>query len=110
MRYLVIIVGTLILSGCAAGAPAAWQRGADAPEGRTEVAAAAVSGRIVVAGGLILEGRASPRADLYDSVGDRWSRLPDLPIAVHHAMAASDGRRVFVVGGYATRNALTGAS
>ena len=74
------------------------------------MAAAAVGGRIVVASGLTREGRASARADLYHSARDRWSRLPDLPIAVHHAMAASDGRRVYLVGGYATLNALTGAS
>ena len=29
-----------------------------------------------------------------------WRRLPDLPVAVNHAMAAGDGRRLFVVGGY----------
>lgn len=110
MRYLAVIVATLAVSGCAGGAPSAWQHGADAPEGRTEVAAAAVGGRIVVAGGLTSDGRASPRADLFDTVGNRWSRLPDLPIAVHHAMVASDGRRVYVIGGYATLTALTGAS
>lgn len=110
MRYVAVIIGMLALSGCAAGAPSGWQRGAVAPEGRTEVAAAAVGDRIVVAGGFTEDGRASARADLYDVAGDRWSRLPDLPIAVHHAMAASDGRRVYLVGGYATQNALTGAS
>ena len=106
MRYLASIGGVLALSGCAAGAPPAWQRGTDAPEGRTEVAAAAVGSRIVVAGGFTQDGRASAHVDLYDPAGDRWSRLPDLPIAVHHAMAASDGRRGYVIGGYAARSAL----
>lgn len=110
MRCITIIVAAVVLAGCAEGAPSAWQPGADAPDARTEVAAASVGGRIAVVGGLTREGRASARADLYDTVGDRWSRLPDLPIAVHHAMAAADGRRVYLVGGYATANALTGAS
>ncbi len=105
-----IVAATVLSAGCAAGAPSPWQRGADAPEGRTEVAAAAVGGRVVVAGGFTADGRASRHADLYDVATDRWSRLPDLPIALHHAMAAADGRRVYVAGGYTTVNALTGAS
>ena len=110
MRYLALTVGMIALTGCASGAPSSWQHGVDAPEGRTEVTAAAVGGRIVVAGGFSQDGRASAHADLYDPAADRWSRLPDLPIAVHHAMAASDGRRAYVVGGYAIGTALTGAS
>ena len=110
MRYLAAIGGVLALSGCAAGAPSAWQRGTDAAEGRTEVAAAAVGGRILVAGGFTQDGRASAHVDLYDPVGGLWSRLPDIPIALHHAMAASDGRRAYVIGGYAARSSLTQAS
>jgi N-acetylneuraminic acid mutarotase len=110
VRYVATIGSVLVLAGCASAAPAGWQRGADAPEGRTEVTAVAVGGRVVVAGGFTADGRASARADLYDPAADRWSRLPDLPIALHHAMSAGDGRRAYVVGGYATANALTGAS
>lgn len=110
MRYLALTASLIALTGCASGAPSSWQRGGDAPEGRTEVAAAMVSGRIVVAGGFTQDGHASAHADLYDPTTDRWSRLPDLPLAVHHAMAASDGRRMYVAGGYAAGTALTGAS
>jgi N-acetylneuraminic acid mutarotase len=78
----------------------AWLTAAPMPEARTEVAAAVVRGQIAVVGGLTAGGGPSPRVDVYSPATDRWSRLPDLPAAVHHALAASDGQRLYVVGGY----------
>jgi N-acetylneuraminic acid mutarotase len=83
----------------AAGGPS-WQAEATMPVPRSEVAGAVVDGQIAVAGGFLADGRSSRRVDLYDPARDRWSRLPDLPLAVNHAMAAADGRRIYVVGGY----------
>jgi non-specific serine/threonine protein kinase len=42
----------------------------------------------------------SARVDAYSPASDRWRRLPDLPAPVHHTLAASDGQRLYVVGGY----------
>jgi non-specific serine/threonine protein kinase len=77
-----------------------WVAGAPIPAPRTEVGAAVVRGEIVVVGGLTADGSPSARVDAYSPAADRWRRLPDLPAAVHHPLAASDGRRVYVVGGY----------
>jgi Kelch motif len=77
-----------------------WVAGAPIPEPRTEVGAAVVRGEIVVVGGLTADGTPSARVDAYSPAGDRWRRLPDLPVGVHHPLAASDGRRLYVVGGY----------
>lgn len=77
-----------------------WLSAAPAPESRTEVAVAVVQGEIAVIGGLTEDGAPSARVDAYSPARDRWRRLPDLPVAVHHTMAASDGTCVFVVGGY----------
>ena len=64
-------------------------------------------------GGFLADGTTSARADAYSPRLDRWRRLPNLPVAVNHAMAASVGRRVYVVGGYAgsigSGNAVRGA-
>ena len=79
---------------------AAWATAAPMPEARTEVAAASLRGEIAVVGGLTQNGDASARVDAYSPSSDSWRRLPDLPIAVHHTLAASDGERVYVVGGY----------
>ena len=78
----------------------AWVSAAPAPEPRTEVAAAVLAGEIAVVGGLTEDGAPSPRVDAYSPRLDRWRRLPDLPTGVHHTMVASDGRRLYVVGGY----------
>jgi N-acetylneuraminic acid mutarotase len=78
----------------------AWLGASPAPEPRTEVAAAVVGGEIALVGGLTAEGAPSSRVDAYSPKLERWRRLPDLPVGVHHAMVASDGTRLYVVGGY----------
>ncbi|MDP1804761.1 MAG: kelch repeat-containing protein, partial [Acidimicrobiales bacterium] len=45
---------------------------AELPVPRTEVAAATLDGRIVVAGGLTIDGAASDRVDIYDPAANRW--------------------------------------
>ena len=79
---------------------AAWGTGAPLPEPRTEVAAATLGQRIVVAGGFLATGANSRRVDAYDTRRSTWERLPDLPVSVDHAAAASWRGRVVVVGGY----------
>ena len=79
---------------------AAWVTGSPVDEPRTEVAAAALGNRIVIVGGFLASGGNSRRVDAYDPARDRWSRLPDLPVSVDHAAAASWRGRMVVVGGY----------
>jgi non-specific serine/threonine protein kinase len=70
------------------------------PEARSEVAAAAVGSEIVVVGGFVADGNNSAHADAYAPAADSWRRLPDLPISVDHASAASSDGRMYVIGGY----------
>jgi len=68
---------------------------------RTEVTAALMGGReIVVVGGFLESGANSSRVDAFSPASTRWRRLPDLPVPVDHAMAASYKGLVYVVGGY----------
>nr|MBA2296943.1 galactose oxidase [Actinomycetota bacterium] len=69
----------LALVSVAAGG-SAWELHAPLPEPRTEVAAAVAGGTIVAVGGFRSSGANSARADAYSISGDRWSRLPDLPL------------------------------
>ena len=81
---------------------AGWQSNAPLPQARTEGRGAGRrAARSSSSAGFLANGSTSARADAYSPARDRWRRLPDLPVAVNHAMAASDGRRVYVVGGYA---------
>ena len=99
MRYLTAALASIVLlAGCSDSEPA-WRLLGPAPEGRTEVAGAALAGRVAVVGGLAADGSVSPRVDLYEP-RRRWIRLPDLPAPRHHAMAASRGGRLYVAGGF----------
>ena len=70
------------------------------PLPRTEVSAATVGSEIMVLGGFTLDRGASTRVDAYSPARNRWRRLPDLPVGVHHAMAVGAGGRLHVLGGY----------
>jgi N-acetylneuraminic acid mutarotase len=76
---------------------------AEMPLPRTEVAAAVLGGRIVVAGGLTPDGAASDRADIYDPATNRWEPAPALPLGLHHSGMAALGDRVYIAGGYTNR-------
>jgi len=78
----------------------AWRRLAPALSERTEVAATAVGKVVYVAGGFRADGATVPTVEVYDIARDRWTRGPDLPVAVNHAMAATLGDTAYVMGGY----------
>jgi N-acetylneuraminic acid mutarotase len=94
------------LLSVAAGSGAGWTTGAPLPVPRSEVAAAVLGDEIVVVGGFLRDGRSSSRVDAYSPAGDRWRRLPNLPVGVNHAMAAASGGRLYVVGGYGESDKL----
>ena len=79
---------------------AAWQPRAPLPLPRTEVAAAPFRGDIAVVGGYLADGASTDDVDLFDPASNTWSRLPDLPVAVNHAAAASGGGKLYIAGGY----------
>jgi N-acetylneuraminic acid mutarotase len=89
---------TVVAATGAASAP--WQSHAPLPDPRTEVAAGGSRGELVAVGGFTADGGNSARADAYSIARNAWRRLPDLPVAVDHAAAASANGNVYVVGGY----------
>ena len=72
----------------------------EAPTRRTEVAAAAAGGRVHVIGGFVEGGATVGTVETYDPQRDTWVTGFPMSIKVNHAMAASDGDTVFVLGGY----------
>jgi hypothetical protein len=64
-----------------------------------ELAAAALDGRIYVAGGIAQWGTTTA-FEAYDPATDRWEELPPLPEAVHHLAAAATNDRIYITGGY----------
>jgi len=92
---------TVTASARATSIAASWRRIADIPTARSEVAAVLFRGGIYVIGGF---GGGSV-VERYDIGLDRWSRAPDLPVSVDHAMAAAidagDGAGIYLMGGNA---------
>ena len=97
---LAALLVVALAAGLGGAAPFQWDAHAPMPLPRTEVSAAVVGSEVVVLGGFTSDGAASRRADAYSPARDRWRRLPDLPIGVHHAMAVGAGGRAYVLGGY----------
>jgi non-specific serine/threonine protein kinase len=95
-----VAIVALSLAPVALAGSAAWEVRTPMPLPRTEVAAATVGSEIMVLGGFTADRGASTRVDAYSPARNRWRRLPDLPIGVHHAMAVGAGGRLHALGGY----------
>lgn len=78
-----------------------WREPAKMPEPRAAAGAAAASGRIYIAGGVGPRGLAQSMLafDPNGAAGGKWSALSGPPTAREHLGVASDGKKVFVVGG-----------
>ena len=77
-----------------------WKTAAAAPFPRVEAPTAVVSGKLYLLGGFDSELGASPRVDVYDPTTDAWSRLKDMPTEVTHLNPASDGKTIWLAGGF----------
>jgi N-acetylneuraminic acid mutarotase len=76
-----------------------WGAGAPMPTDRSELAAAALGGKIYVGGGLRLTG-ASNAFEAYDPALDAWQELTPLPAPTHHFGMAAAGDRLILTGGF----------
>ena len=86
-------------------APAAkgWRTLAPMPTPRSEVAVAAVGGKIYVVGGFEGDGSTSDAVEVYDPVTDTWTQAPPLPEPRHHTAAMGvGGAFLYVIGGFGT--------
>ncbi len=78
------------------------------PAKRTEVAAAAMEGKIYVVGGFekpslgnVLNFAITPSVEMYDPATDRWTSKAPLPVGLHHVGIGVVRGRLYVIGGYA---------
>jgi N-acetylneuraminic acid mutarotase len=69
------------------------------PAIRGEVAAAAVGDKLFALGGN-LAGKAMPRNEEYDPVGDRWQPRAPLPQARDHLGVAALNGKIYAFGGF----------
>ena len=80
-----------------------WRTAAPVPITTQEIYPAVHQGKLIVAGGI------APRLGVpyftravfaYDADSDTWSRLPDLPEALHHVALVSTGEELWAMGGF----------
>ena len=90
-----------------------WRTAAPMPTKRTEVAAAALDGKIYVVGGIekpslgnVMNFAITPLVEMYDPVTDRWTSKAPLPVGLHHVGIGVVDRRLYVIGGY-TKSGFT---
>lgn len=93
-----------------------WTTGASMPTARSEIAGAALNGKIYIVGGFNETGRSSSTVEAYDPSTDEWSTstaaaaaaVAPLPQPLDHTAAASyDGKLYVVGGGYLNRGDLS---
>ena len=79
-----------------------WRALAPMPTPRSEVAVAAVAGKIYVVGGFEGDGSPSDAVEAYDPVTDTWSEIAPLPEPRHHAAATAVANHfLYIFGGFA---------
>jgi len=79
-----------------------WSMGADVARGAIqETAAVAIAGKIYVLGGIDAARTTVRYVQIYDTATNAWSDGPDLPRALHHANAVTDGTTIYVLGALA---------
>ena len=84
-----------------------WRTVAPMPTKRTEVAAAALEGKIYVVGGFekpslsnMMNFSITPSVEMYDPATDRWTSKRPLPVGLHHIGIGVVGGRLYIIGGY----------
>ncbi|NJN70951.1 MAG: galactose oxidase [Nitrospira sp.] len=85
----------------------AWRTAAPAPTKRTEVAVAALEGKIYAVGGFekpslgnVMNLAITPSVEMYDPATDQWTAKAPMPIGLHHVGIGVAGGRLYVIGGY----------
>src|SRR2546422_539737 len=91
----------VVLLACATAVPGdgRWSPAAPLPEPIQELSAAALHGKIYVAGGIDRSNHPTAAAFRYDAATNRWERIADLPAPRHHMPLAVAGDTLYAVGG-----------
>lgn len=76
-----------------------WETAVPMPDARADFGAAVVGNTIYVVGGVDGYFRTLNSVLAYDIGADAWRRVADLPQPLHHAAVATDGQRLYALGG-----------
>jgi N-acetylneuraminic acid mutarotase len=77
-----------------------WSSAAKAPIGRAEGGYVSVNGKLYVLGGYYKDWVATKEVDAYDPLTNKWTVMAPEPATLSHPAAATDGRYIYMAGGY----------
>lgn len=84
-----------------------WRTAKPAPTKRTEVAVAALNGKMYVVGGFeepgfgnFLNFAITPALEEYEPATNTWTTRSPMPVGLHHAGIGVAGGKLYVIGGY----------
>ncbi|MBV8160244.1 MAG: protein kinase, partial [Acidimicrobiia bacterium] len=88
--------------------PGQWAAVANSPTPRQELASAVQGGVIWVLGGLN-GNQSTPKVEGFDPAANSWRAGPELPLPLHHEMAATYQGEIIVAGGWVPQNGVLNA-
>ena len=77
-----------------------WSTAKPLPEPLQEIHAAAINGKIYVAGGIDRDDKPTAHAYCYDPATDSWTRIADLPAPRHHMLIVALHDTLYALGGF----------
>jgi N-acetylneuraminic acid mutarotase len=98
-----ILIILLIPLKTSAAMALSWSVGATMPTPRAEITATNIGDDIYVIGGFDESGDTSDVVEIYNVKNNSWISIAPMPQAVHHAAAASYDGKIYVVGGFISR-------
>lgn len=111
---LFLVIPSVQASSSSSATDPLWTMGAPMPTARSEIAGAALNGKIYIVSGFDETGRSSTSVQVYDPSTDEWATstttgaAAPLPEPLDHTAAASYNGKLYVVGGgYLNREDLS---
>jgi N-acetylneuraminic acid mutarotase len=80
-----------------------WSVGADMPTARSEITATNIGDDVYVIGGFDKSGDTLDVVEVYNVKNNSWKSITPMPQGVHHTAAASYNGKIYVVGGFISR-------
>lgn len=77
-----------------------WETAAPMLKTRTDFGAAAIGDTLYVVGGVDGLWGSLDSVEAYDIAGDAWREVATLPMPIHHPAVATDGSKLYVLGGF----------
>lgn len=77
-----------------------WEARPSLAIARQEVGVAVLAGKLYVAGGILANRQGSAAVEVFDPATERWTRIADMPLRLHHHGICAVGNKLYQIGGY----------